>query len=412
MNVDRHDIKDVSVATTVTPTSGDEHLGIINEQLTEAIAATKCHRCGCLHQTVSALADTVPGKNELASLLTQARQVLVPKKYDCLGCEVCYPAIAANAFAALYPDAGESLDLCPTEAPEARVGWPPLPGDFTVVRYVAPVAVCGLNSSMLVQHLAERRPDGLSIVGTLHTENLGIERVIKNTLANPNIRFLLLCGEDTQKAIGHLPGQSFMSLFRNGLDQRGRIIDAKGKRPLLKNVTCEEVQAFLQQVELVQRIGEQDLDKLVTVIQACAARDPGPYASPFKNIEIERVQVSEPIKLTLDKAGYFVIYPDAQSMKIIVEHYNNKGVLNCVLEGDSTGAIYTEAIVRGLLTRLDHAAYLGRELARAEFCMLSGTAFVQDAAPGEQVTAEHKIAAIENNHCGCSSATSTKGSCC
>jgi len=40
----------------------------------------------------------------------------------------------------------------------------------------------------------------------MHTENLGIERLITNILANPEIRFLILCGEDTQKAVGHLLG--------------------------------------------------------------------------------------------------------------------------------------------------------------------------------------------------------------
>jgi tetrahydromethanopterin S-methyltransferase subunit A len=55
----------------------------------------------------------------------------------------------------------------------------------------------------------------------MHTENLGIERVIRNVLANRSIRFLVLCGEDTQQAIGHLPGQSLASLFRGGLDERG-----------------------------------------------------------------------------------------------------------------------------------------------------------------------------------------------
>ena len=39
------------------------------------------------------------------------------------------------------------------------------------------------------------------------------------------------------------------------------------------------------------------------------------------------------------------------------------------------------AIERVLLTRLDHAAYLGRELARAEHALSSGEAYVQDAAP-------------------------------
>lgn len=365
-------------------------LNIINEQLKEAIDAPKCHKCGCLQQSVEALAGTQAGRGELAPMLTQARSVFIPKKYDCLGCPVCYPAIAANAFVEAFPEAGAGLDLCPTEEPDERQGWPPLPGDYAVVRYGAPVAVCALNSEPLVKILAERKPEGLAIVGTMHTENLGIERVIKNTLANPYIRFLLLCGEDTQQAVGHLPGQSFASLFQGGLDERGRIVGAKGKRPVLKNVSREEVDAFMQQVELVPMIGEESPDKVAGEIQACDARNPGAYPYPFKDTAMERIQVTQSQRLVLDKAGYFVVYPDARAKRLVMEHYSNQGVLNCVLEGSSTGALYGEAIERGLVTRLDHAAYLGRELARAENSLLTGAAFVQDAAPGELAPAPAK----------------------
>ena len=40
------------------------------------------------------------------------------------------------------------------------------------------------------------------------------------------------------------------------------------------------------------------------------------------------------------------------------------------------------AIERKLLSRLDHATYLGRELARAERSLLSGEPYVQDRGPG------------------------------
>jgi tetrahydromethanopterin S-methyltransferase subunit A len=387
-------------------------LQIIIQQLQEAIAAPKCHQCGCLQQTVQALAETGAGQGELADILAQAQSVFVPKKYDCLGCAVCFPAIAANAFAEVYPDAGAELNLCPTEEPEERHGWPPLPGDFTVVRYGAPVAVCTLNNETLARSLSASKPEGLAIVGTMHTENLGIERVIKNTLANPNIRFLLLCGEDTQQAVGHLPGQSFASLFSGGLDAQGRIVGARGKRPVLKNVSTEEVQAFLQQVELVAMIGEDNPTRIVEGIHACAARNPGAYPHPFKDTALERIQASEPKRLMLDKAGYFVIYPDARSHRLVLEHYTNHGVLNCILEGVSTGALYSEAIERQLLTRLDHAAYLGRELARAEMSLLDGTPFVQDAAPGELADMAPKtVACGTGSSCGCSPVSSTKGDC-
>jgi tetrahydromethanopterin S-methyltransferase subunit A len=209
-------------------------LVVVREQLAEAVAAKKCHTCGCLQATVAALEGTGVGREALADILGAARAVFAPSQYDCLGCAVCFPALAANAFTEEFPEAAAVLDLCPTEAAPERPGWPPLPGDYRVLRYGAPVAVCVLNSQHLITEMMDAAPAEVSIIGTMHTENLGIERVIKNVLANPNIRFLVLCGEDTRQAIGHLPGQSLASLFRNGIDDRGRIIGASGKRPVLK----------------------------------------------------------------------------------------------------------------------------------------------------------------------------------
>ena len=283
-------------------------------QLREAAAARKCWPCGCLHSSLRAIEMAFPeGERpaELEEAIQTARGRLTAIKYDCLGCEVCFPAIAINALKL-------EGDTCPTEPSAERQGWPPLPGDYIVIRYGAPVAVCPLNSEALVRNLAESRPEGLAIVGTLRTENLGIERVIKNTLANPHIRFLLLCGEDTQQAVGHLPGQSFESLFRNGIDERGRIIGAKGKRPTLKNVSGEEVQAFRQQVEVVATIGEENPDRIREGIRACAERNPGAYPHPFKAPAIERVGTAKPKPLILDKAGYFVVYPDPRAQRLVV----------------------------------------------------------------------------------------------
>ncbi len=61
-----------------------------------------------------------------------------------------------------------------------------------------------------------------------------------------------------------------------------------------------------------------------------------------------------------------------------------------MIEGHSAAELYTPAIAQGLLSRLDHAAYLGRELARAEVALLTGARYVQDAAAetGSPPTAE------------------------
>ena len=376
-------------------------LHVIKEQIQAAIDAPKCHKCGCLQTTVKALSATPAGHGQLAPLLQAAEAVFVPKEYDCLGCPVCYPAIAANAFSEAYPERDANLDLCPTEEPEARSGWPPLPGDYHVLRYRAPVAVCTLNSDKLAKQLRDLAANGLAIVGTMHTENLGIERLIRNLLANPNIRFLIICGEDTQQAIGHLPGQSLASLFGNGLDERGRIIAARGKRPVLKNVSSEQVQHFRQQLTLLDATGETRADAISAHIRECSTRDPGPYAAMAPQISIESIQAEEPIRLTLDPAGYFVVYPDARRQKLMLEHYTNAGVLDCMLEGHSAAAIYTTAVARNLLSRLDHAAYLGRELTRAEHSLQTGEPYVQDRAPGGSPVATPFV----QLSCGCSGGT-------
>lgn len=101
---------------------------VASEQLRKAVAARKCHPCGCLHQTVSTLVETEVGREELAPVLNQIQRVLTAREYDCLGCSICYPALASNT-----------------------------------PRYGAPVAVCTLNSADLAGRLAADPPQGLAI---------------------------------------------------------------------------------------------------------------------------------------------------------------------------------------------------------------------------------------------------------
>lgn len=92
------------------------------------------------------------------------------------------------------------------------------------------------------------KPDGLSIVGKTETENIGIEKIIKNVLALPSIKYLILCGKDTE---GHYSGNTLVSLVKNGVDLNKRVIESKGKKPVLSNITKEEVDAFRNQIEII-----------------------------------------------------------------------------------------------------------------------------------------------------------------
>lgn len=360
-----------------------KQLAQIEKELRAAMAAKKCWRCGCYQDTVKTLQTSTVIKPKLVSLIEEAHSLFEPKRYDCLGCEVCWPAVAQNLAAELDPAVAEDSH-CATEEPDQREGWPPLPGDYQVIRFQASVAVCTLNSDHLIKELGDNPIEGLSIVGSLHTENLGIEHLIRNILANPHIRFLIICGEDTRKAIGHLPGQSLVALMQHGINDKMRIIDARGKRPLLKNIQPEHVEGFRRQVQVTTQIGNTDVAALKNLIAATARSNPGPFAdAPSDVIQVPIEAAKEPGKLVLDPAGYFVVYPDRIHRRLVLEHYSNKGVLDRMFTSVSAAALYTSIIEAELVSRLDHAAYLGRELARAEHALQSGDDYVQDRAPGE-----------------------------
>lgn len=355
--------------------------------LEQSIQARKCHVCGCQQGTVRALMQSLDSlstidRARVEPTLKRAQATFGEQRYDCLGCTVCYPSLVAQELAKVYPDLaleeGCATDL---EQAEERAGWPPVPGSYSALRYHAPVAVCTLNSSELLGQLKAQATVGLSIVGTLHTENLGIERIIRNVQANPNIRHLVVAGKDTEQRIGHLPGASLLSLFSGGVDERGRIVGAPGRRPVLKNVGREDVERFRRQVEVYNLVGQEDPVAVLEVIQQLASRNTPAFGEIMaKATVVETFEAENTQPLVLDENGYFVIDADMNQQEIRVEHYSGAGLLDKVVKGKDVSAIYMTAIREGMLSRLDHAAYLGKELTRAAVALAGGKGYVQDKA--------------------------------
>jgi tetrahydromethanopterin S-methyltransferase subunit A len=257
------------------------------------------------------------------------------------------------------------------------------------------VAVCTLTDEALADAVADQAPPEVAIVGSLHTENLGIERIIRNTLADPNIRYLVLAGADSKQAIGHLPGQTLKALSTNGVDEKGRIVGAMGRRPVLRNLPEGAVEHFRRTVEVIDRIGSADPDALIADVRRLGESARGPAEAFDAGVTPSVVQGYVPERMTSDPAGYFVAYVDARRRVLVLEHYGNDGVFNVAIEGRTAAEVYTPAVEKALVSRLDHAAYLGRELARAEVALATGAKFVQDGAP------ERAAAASPKGSCGC-----------
>jgi tetrahydromethanopterin S-methyltransferase subunit A len=63
-----------------------------------------------------------------------------------------------------------------------------------------------------------------------------------------------------------------------------------------------------------------------------------------------------------------------------VEQYGYDHRLVRVIEGRTARGVYLKITRAGWVSLLDHAAYLGKELARAEAALKGGEAYVQDGA--------------------------------
>jgi tetrahydromethanopterin S-methyltransferase subunit A len=362
----------------------------IRSELRDGIGLAKCRRCGCMKEALENLRSSfslLKGEEFFYLLLNVEDwlQQMEPIKYACLGCEHCFPAVVMNIFAQAFPEAATVQPLgCGFEIDEEV--WPPVPGEYYAFcdGPGCPVAVSTLGSVELAEGLARNRPRELCIVGKTETENIGVEKVVKNTITNPTIRFLLLVGRDPE---GHRSGGTLLALWENGVDDGMRVIGSPGRRPILRNVTRGEVEAFRRQVLVVNLIGCEDIAVIVEKIKELSQslNTSHSYSKHFRtnSVEVSTVPVvraKEPEKVEMDKAGYFVIIPHPKKKVITVEHYSYDNRLLRIIEGEDARSIYHTIIENGWVTQLSHAAYLGKELAKAELSLKLGLKYAQDRA--------------------------------
>lgn len=373
--------------------TGEEPMEKSRAELHEGMGMAKCRKCGCMKETLENLRTSLssietPASSDLRQQIGAWLKQMEPIKYACLGCEYCYPAVAMNVLNQAFPEAAKTQSLsCGFEVREQT--WPPVPGEYFALcnGQNCPVAVSTLASVELAETLARVRPKELCIVGKTETENIGIDKVIKNTITNPTLRFLLLVGKDPK---GHQPGRTFVALWENGVDESMRVIGSPGRRPILRNVTREEVEAFRKQVWVVDLIGCEDVKIIVEKLKelsqisspSCDCNDSTEETRPVQLSTAPVVRAKEPTKVEMDQAGYFVIIPQSERGIITVEHYSYDNRLLRVIEGKNARSVYWTMIENGWVTQLSHAAYLGKELERAALSMEHGFKYVQDGATG------------------------------
>jgi tetrahydromethanopterin S-methyltransferase subunit A len=378
-------------------------------EIARGMELKKCRKCGCMKDALDQAERAFESaeESEIRSLVPriavyQAR--MQPLVYDCIGCKKCWGADATIELANNFDEV--ELDICGNEDEHASGGiqsaigssnrsahastvaaWPPHPGDYVVGNPEGTVAICTLSNRDLAVRVTAAGEPAVAIAGRCDTENIGVEKVVLNLLANPRIRWLVICGTEAK---GHRAGDAFLRLKERGVDADMRVLESASWRPILKNLTLLDVAQFRQQIEEVNLIGVTELESILAAARECANRPvqastADPAETDCRNdtlAAIEYIPAKAPKQLRLDRAGFFIVLPQPQKRLIVCEHYENNGRLAHVIEGRQAALIAATAVERGFVTQLDHAAYLGRELAKAEAALSNGITYEQDAALG------------------------------
>ena len=173
--------------------------------------------------------------------------------------------------------------------------YPPEEGRYIRGNDFSPVAVaiilnCDADKipSALEDLLRAGIESGAALSGTVQTENIGFEKIVCNVVANPNIRYLIVGGPESE---GHLTGEALKALILNGVDEKKRIIGTNAPHPFLFNLPMELIERFQKQVSLIDVQFEGDLDVVRKAVWSCyqespvefrgySLYDPGAYPGP------------------------------------------------------------------------------------------------------------------------------------
>jgi tetrahydromethanopterin S-methyltransferase subunit A len=194
-------------------------------------------------------------------------------------------------------------------------GYPPEEGCYLRGNDYSPVAVVVIlkwpreETPRDIENLVRVAVEsGAALAGTLQTENIGLEKVVCNIVANPNIRWLVVCGPESP---GHFVGETILALMKNGVDERRRIVGTNAPTPFLYNVPAEFIERFRRQLTVVDLINEGSPDVVRKAVWSCYQEkptafgkmmlcDPGAFPEPALDGKITW-RINEPYKEPRDE---------------------------------------------------------------------------------------------------------------
>jgi Tetrahydromethanopterin S-methyltransferase, subunit A/Domain of unknown function (DUF4346) len=286
------------------------------------------------------------------------------------------------------------------------------PDDVTLGDPSSPVGLCTLWTRQ--ERILRGVPRELyAVCGNLYSL-WGISLLLHSVLARPSLRYLVLCGVDYADT-----GRALVALATHGLAPDGTLPGTEAR--LADDLDAGAVARFRQQVAVVDLRGCTDAARVAAAIRALppppppaaapapvlvpAGWTPPPVAPPDaraspspggqESAPAGGVGVSSSPSNNLEPGvsaasavgGRGGFHPDPRGNfliavgdgQIIAAHATTTGgPTGQRFAGRTAAAVYGAILAAGLVSQLDHAAYLGAELARAELALHLGVPYRQD----------------------------------
>lgn len=147
--------------------------------------------------------------------------------------------------------------------------WPKLYHDILKVKDPSNhVGICTLwTEREVVEKIVKDLP--YNVIGNLYSAQ-GINAMMRNIFANPNIRTIVIWGSEMS-----LSGHSLLSFVKNGVDENRRII--KGRGEIEKEIPDEAIALFRKSIEVVDMRGRK-MPELIAKVKELSEVQKEPFA--------------------------------------------------------------------------------------------------------------------------------------
>ncbi|MFX1577657.1 MAG: dihydropteroate synthase-like protein [Promethearchaeota archaeon] len=262
---------------------------------------------------------------------------------------------------------------------------------FTVI----PATKQGAELPKTVEERVELLVDNLS-----NARSLGYKKLIADPLCDPLINPGLTKAIQAYAKFSH---QQPDVLLLMGIGNITELLDADspGVNALLAGLATElkvslllttevspktkgsvwEVHKAAQMMHLARRRRATPKDLGVDLLLLKPKRFPEQPYQPIQSAEHPHIKASqEPSTHRLDRAGFFTFHVDRERYLLIARHFTaeNRDTPSLEIEGSTAQQLIDTIVKQELVNELDHAAYIGRELTRAELALITGRPYIQE----------------------------------